>query len=130
MAGDPDVGASDEPAASAECVPLHPRHHRCGTPVDRLEHAVEAHRVLDVLLVGEVDRGALPLDVGAPAEGRSLSGQDDRARILDAGERLGQLGDQRCIEGVAALRSRECHPQHRTVPLHAQGAHRGRQLKV
>ena len=91
LGGDRHVSAGREPAAAAEAVPLDPGDDGRGAAVDRLEHLVQAQRVLDVLLVREVDRRALPLDVGAGAEALALARQDDRARVADIGERLGQL---------------------------------------
>ena len=70
LAGDGDVGAGGQPRAAAERVALHAGDHRRRAAEDRLEHPVEPAGVLDVLLVGEIDRGALPLDVGAGAEAR------------------------------------------------------------
>ena len=81
--GDRDVGARDQPAPAAERVAVYARDHRSGAGVDRLAHLVQAHRVLDVLVVGEVDRRALPLDVGAGAEGGAFAGEDDGARVAD-----------------------------------------------
>jgi hypothetical protein len=67
---------------------------------------VQPQRVLGVLLEGEVDRGALPLDVGAGAEARALSREHDHTGVADVGESLGQLPDQLGVEGVSALRAR------------------------
>ena len=54
---DRDVGARDEAGAAAERVAVHAHDDRRRAAVDRLEHhPVEAQRVLDVLLVAEVDR--------------------------------------------------------------------------
>ena len=92
--------------------------------VDRLEHPVQPHRVLDVLVVGEVDRRALPLDVGSCAEARALAREDDRARVPDVGERLGQLRDERRVEGVPPLRPRQRHPEDVVVALDPERRHR------
>ncbi len=100
---DGDVGACHEPRATAERVSLDRADDGSGAGVDRLEHAEEPHSVLDVLVVGEVDRRALPLDVGTGAEARAVAGEHDRARVPDVGERLGQLCDQRGVEGVPPL---------------------------
>ena len=94
---------------------MHRTDHGRGTGVDRLEHAVEPHRVLDVLVVVELDRDALPLHVRAGAEARPFAREDDRARVADVGERLGQLRDERCVERVAALRPRERDAQNLAV---------------
>ena len=100
---DDDVRARDEPAAAAERVAVHARHDRSGAAVDRLAHREEAEGIGDVLLVAQVDGGALPLDVGAGAERLALSGENDGPRVADVGERLGQLGDQRSVERVPPL---------------------------
>ena len=84
-----DVDGRGEAAAAAEAVALDASDDRGRAGVDRLEHPVEAQRVLDVLLVGEVDRRALPVDVGAGAEALAFAGEDDDARVPDVGERLG-----------------------------------------
>ena len=119
-----DVGARDEPGAAAEHVAVRARDHRRGAAVDRLDHPVEAERVLDVLLVRQVDRRALPLDVGARAERRAFAGEHDGARVADVRERLGELADQLRVEGVAPLRLRERHAQHCSVALDPQARHR------
>ena len=121
---DRDVGARDEAGAPAEDVPVRDAHDRGRAGLDGLEHAVEAHRVLDVLVVGEVDRGALPLDVCPGAEALALAGEDDRTRVSDVREGLGQLGDERRVERVPALGPRERDAEHRAVLLDAEGAHR------
>ena len=126
---DRDVRAGDEAAASAERISVHPRDDRRGTRVDRLAHAVETHRILDVLLVGEVDGRALPLDVRARAEALALAREHDRTRVTDIRKGLGQLPDQGCVERVSPLRPRERDPEHGAVPLDAQRVH-ALELKV
>ena len=110
---DRDVCAGREPAPAAEAVALDPRHDRRGAAVDGREHLVEPERVLDVLLVREVDRRALPLDVGARAEALALAGEHDSARVADVRERLRQLADQLGVERVAPLGLRDRDLQER-----------------
>jgi hypothetical protein len=98
---------------------------RGGTGVDRLQHSVEAQRVLDVLVVGELDRRALPLDVSPGAEARPVSGEDDDTGVAGVGEGLVQLADQLGIEGVAALRFRQSDAKDGAVALDTETAHRG-----
>ena len=105
--------AAARPGAAAERVALDPRDDRRGAPVDRLHHREEPHGVVDVLVEGEVDRGPLPLDVGAGAEALAFAGEQDDARISDVRERLVQLGDQLRVERIAPLRLGERHPQDR-----------------
>ena len=124
-----DVDAGDEPASAPECVPVHAGNHRRRAAVDHLAHAVEAHGVLDVLLVGEIDRRALPFDVRSRTEARALAGEDDRARVPHVGEGVGELADERRVERVAALGPCKRHPQDVTVSLDAQRVHAA-QLKV
>ena len=100
-----DVGASDKADAAAERVALDLSDDRRRARVDRLQHAAESGGVRHVGVVVEVDRGAHPLDVG-PRRSSALAGQDDRARLPDVDEGLGELGDQRRVEGVPRLRSR------------------------
>ncbi len=123
------VGARDETAPAAERVAVHPRDDRRRAGVDRLAHLVQAHRVFDVLVIGEVDGRALPLDVGAGAEALALAGEDDDAGVPDQRERLGQLPDQRGVEGVAPLRLGQRHAVDRAVALGAESRH-GRQHRV
>jgi dihydrodipicolinate synthase/N-acetylneuraminate lyase len=104
-------------------------HHRSWAAVDRLAHPEEAEGVFDVLLVGQVDRGTLPLDVGPGAEAFALAGEDDGTRVSHVLERIGELSDEGRVEGVAPLWAREGHPQHGAVPLDSERAHR-RELKV
>ena len=103
VGGDGDVGASGESATAAEAVALDPGHDGSGASVDRSEHPVQAERVLDVLLVAEVDRRALPVDVGAGAEALALTRQDDGPRVANVGEGLGQLANELRVEGVSPL---------------------------
>ncbi len=58
-----------------------------GAGVDRLHHRVQVGRVGDVLVVGQVDRRALPLDVRAGAEARAVTREEDEARVADVRER-------------------------------------------
>ncbi len=94
-----------------------------GQRVDCLQHAVQAHRVLDVRLVVEVDRRPLPFHVGAGAERRPLAREDDRARVADVRERVRELCDERGVERVAPLGARKRHVENLSVPLHSQRAH-------
>ncbi len=123
LRGHCDVGAGDEPAAAAQRVAVHLCDDGSGAAVDRLAHAVEAHGVLDVLVIREVDRGALPLDVRPGAEALAVAGEDDRAGISYVGEGLGELGDQCRVEGVPPLRARKSDAQDFFVSLYAQRAH-------
>jgi len=120
---DRDVGARDEPAPAAERMSVHAADDGRRAGIERLEHPVEPHRVLDVPLVSEVDRGALPLDVGAGAEAGAVAGEHHRPRVADVGERLGQRGDELGVEGVPPLRTGERDVQDVTFPLDAQSAH-------
>ena len=86
--------------------------------------AVEPHRVLDVLVVREVDRRALPLDVGARAERRPLALEQDGPRIADVGERVRQLRDEAGVEGVPSLGLRERDPEDVSVANDLQRSHR------
>ena len=97
--------------------------HRSRTGVDRLQHPVEAERILDVLLVGEVDRGALPVHVRASAEAFAVSRKHDGAGVPDVGEGLGQLADQCGVECVPTLRPSKGDPKQRSLPLDSQRAH-------
>ncbi len=126
---DRDVGDRDEPAAAAEGVALHPHDDRRGARIDRLQHLPQPPRVLDVLLVGEVDRGAHPLNVRAGGEALSLAREDDHSRVPDVGESLGQLRDQLGVERIAPVGPRDGDPQDRPFVLGAERAHRP-QLKV
>ena len=97
--------------------------HRGGTGVDRLEHGVETHRVGDVLLVGQVDRRALPLDVSAGAERRPVAFEQYTARVADVREGVREFGDERRVECVAPLGLRERHAEEVPVPLDPQRRH-------
>jgi dihydrodipicolinate synthase/N-acetylneuraminate lyase len=126
---DGNVGARDEPAPAAERMAVNLHHNRSRAAVDRLAHPEEAEGVLDVLLVGQVDRRALPLHVGACAEALALTREDDGTRIPDFREGLGELLDQSRVERVAPLGTRQGYLQDGPVPLDRERAH-GRELKV
>jgi hypothetical protein len=98
LAGDGDVDAGGQPRATAEGVPLDPRDDRRGAAPDRVEHPVEPAVVLDVLLVRELDRGALPLDVRARAERRPVARKHHDPRVADVGERFRERRDQLGVE--------------------------------
>ena len=123
LRGDRNVRARDEPAPSAQRVAVHLRDNGSRTAVDYLAHAVEAHGVLNVLLIREVDRRALPLDVRTGAEAFAVAGEDDRAGIPYVGEGPGELGDQCRVEGVPPLWARKSDAQDFSVSLDAQRAH-------
>ena len=99
--------AATRPGAAAESVALHARDDRRGAAVDRLEHRAQRVRVGDVLVVREVDGGAHPVDVGAGGEARPVTAEDDGARAADRDERLRELGDQRGVERVPPVGTRE-----------------------
>ncbi len=120
---DRDVGAGDETRAAAEREAVHAADHGSRAGVDRLEHPVEAHRVGDVLLVGQVDRRALPLDVRAGAERRPVAFEQHGSRIADVREGLRELGDERRVECIAPLGLRERHAEEVPVPLDPQRRH-------
>ncbi len=121
--GDHDVAAGDEAGAASERMALHQADDRRRTRVDRVEHPAERSRIGDVRIEIEVDRRPHPLDVGARAEARAVAREDDRAGGTDVHERLGELGDQRCVEGVPRLRTGERHAQDVVVPFDAERAH-------
>lgn len=121
--GQDDVGASHDARSAAEGEALHPRDDRSGAAVNRLEHAEEAQRVLDILVVGKVDRRSLPLDVGAGAEGRALARENDRSGIADVGERVRQLRDQGGVERIPALGLGDRDAQHGVLAVDPQRGH-------
>src|SRR5206468_3036396 len=88
-----------------------------------LQHQPQRVRVGDVVVVVEVGRGSHPVDVGAGAEAWPVAPEHDRACTADVDERLRQLGDERCVEGVAHVRSRHRHVQEAAVPFDPQRAH-------
>ena len=112
-----DVAAGDEPRAAAEREALDASHDRRRARLDGFQHAIEPHRVLDVLVEGEVDRRALPLDVGAGAKAAALPGEHHAAGVADVGERVGERGDERRVECVVTFRAGERHAQ--DVPVAA-----------
>jgi hypothetical protein len=59
----------------------------------------------------------LPVDVRARAEALAFAGEDDRAGVTDVRDGLGELGDQRRLEGVAALGPRESDTHDVSVSL-------------
>src|SRR5262249_30162183 len=91
-----------------------------GARIDRLEHPKEAQRILDVLVVREVDRRPLPLDVRPGAERFTPAGEDDGPGVPDVGEGIVQRGDQRRVERVAALGSSEPDAQNVAVAFDVQ----------
>ena len=121
---DCDVGAGDEAGAAAERVALDARDDRRRAAVDRLQHPAEGVRVGHVRVEVEVDRGAHPLDVRAGAEARPVAGEQNRSRLADVDERLGELGDQRRVEGVPRLRPRERDPEQIAVAFDPECPHR------
>jgi dihydrodipicolinate synthase/N-acetylneuraminate lyase len=123
LAGDRHVGARGQAASATERVAVDSRHDGRRAGVDRVEHPVEAHGVLDVLVVGEVDRRALPVHVRAGTEARPVPREHDRTGVADVRERVGELGDQRGVERVAALRAGQRDPENGAFPLDPKRAH-------
>ena len=91
--------------------------------VDRFHHRVQAQRVFDVLVEAQVDGSSLPFDVGSGAEARSVAGEHDDTRVADVGERVMQLGDQRGVECVPALRLCQRDAQDAPLALDAEPRH-------
>src|SRR5207302_3636801 len=108
---------------TAERVTLYARHDGRGAGVDRLQHPVEPQRVLDVLFEGEVDRRALPLDVGARAEAGAVPGENDGARLAHLAECVAQLADQRGVERVPPLRLRDRDAEEAALAFGPERAH-------
>ena len=123
LVGERDVRGGNEAGAAAEGVPLHERDHGRRAGVDCVQHPPERVRVGDVLVVREGHRAAHPLDVGARAEARPCPREHDRARLADVDERLGELLDQRRVEGVAGLGAGQRDAEHVVVPLDPQRVH-------
>ena len=119
VGGNGDVGASGQSATAAEAVALDPGNDWSGTTVDGSEHPVQAERVLDVLLVAEVDRRALPVDVGAGAEALALTGQDHGPRVAHVGEGLCQLANELRVERVSSLGLVDRDAENRSISLDA-----------
>ena len=129
LVGDGDVRAGNEAGAAAESVALDPRDDGRGAAVDRLEHAAERVRVGHVGVEVERDRRPHPLDVGAGAEARPFAGEQHGPGLAHVDERLGELGDQRRVEGVACLRPRQRDPQQVAVAIDPERCHRQRSLQ-
>ncbi len=108
------------PGAAAEREALDASHDRGRTRLDGFQHAIEPHRVLDVLVEGEVDRRALPLDVGAGAEAAALPGEHHTAGVADVGERPCERGDERRVECVVTIGPGERHAQDAPVTADVQ----------
>ena len=123
LVGERDVGGGHEAGAAAEGVPLDERDHGRRAGVDRVEHPPQRVRVGDVLVVGEGDRAAHPLDVGAGAEARPVAREHDGTRLADVDERLGELLDQRRVEGVARLGAGQGDAEDVVVPFDPQRVH-------
>ena len=126
---DCNVDAGQETRAAAERMALNPSDDGRRAGVDRLEHGVEAHCVLDVVVVVEVDRGTLPVHVGSGAKARPLPLEPDHARISDVGESPRQFRDQSRVERIPALGARKRNAEGVPLPLDPERAHR-RQLRV
>ena len=119
------------PAAAAERVALHARDDRRRAGVDRLEHLPQPPRVVDVLLVAELDRGAHPLDVGAGAEALALAREHDRARASPTSANASvssaiSVG----VEGVAPLGPRQRDAEDVAVRSTRSAGHRAVQRRV
>ena len=123
LLGDRDVGRGDESSASAEGVSLDESDHGRGARVDRVEHPPERVRVGHVLIVCELRRVAHPLDVGSRAEALPVACEHDRASLADVDERLRKLLDQRGVERVPRVGTRERDPEEIVVPFDPQRVH-------
>jgi dihydrodipicolinate synthase/N-acetylneuraminate lyase len=125
LAGYGDVGAGDETGTAAERVALDTRDDRRRAGIHALEHAVETHGILDVLLEREVDGGSLPVHVGSSAEARAFAREDDGARVANISEGVSKLADEGGVEGVPPLGPRQRDPKDRSVTLDLERAHGG-----
>ena len=75
--------------------------------IDRAKHVAHSLGVGDVCLERQIERGAHPIDIGAPAEDRAFTGEHDRAHIVgrgDARKDFVKLLDYLGIESIADLR--------------------------
>ena len=98
--------------------------------VDRLEHPPQRVRVGDVLR--RVRSAAARIhSTSAPAQKLgSVAREDDRARGPDVDERLGELGDQRRVERVPALRPGEREAEDVAVALDPERTHARQPMAV
>ena len=77
--GDDDVADRREPRTAAQRGAVDAADDRFRHAVDRAVHARQAARVLDVLALAQIERGAHPVDVGAAGKDLAGAGEHDRA---------------------------------------------------
>ena len=97
---------------------MHPRHDGYRAAVDGDQHVVQPSGIRLVVLERQAPRRALPADVGASAEDRTVPGEDHGAQsrwrlVRQAPERLGERGDELGVERVADIGTRQYDPRDR-----------------
>ena len=128
------IGGRAQAHAAAERRTVDTRNDGYRATVHGEQHVVQPSGVGLVLLQGEVARGALPVDVRARTEDRTVPGEDHGTetarRFLAKGrKRLGEGRDELCVERVPNLWPRQGdsgHDASRASPLKAEtvGTHR------
>ena len=103
---------------AAQRCSVHPRHDGYRAAVDGEQHVVQPSGIRLVVLERQAPRRALPADVGASAEDRTVPGEDHGAQsrcqlVRQAPERLGERGNELGVERVAHLGTRQRDPRHR-----------------
>ena len=105
---DGDVADGGESRAAAERRAVDAPDDGMAAGVDGAQHVGQFERVGDVLVVGEVETGAHPVQVGARAEALARALQHDRADVLGLAQPLEgalNLADEPLIEGIVQFRA-------------------------
>ncbi len=98
-----EVGAGDQADRAGEGVAVHARDHRLRTGVDGVQEQSQTAGIGTILRLGKCRHALHPVQVGAGGEALAVAAEHDRTHrvVLAHGvERIGQLGDQRLVEGI------------------------------
>ncbi len=123
VGGDGDVADRDKARAAAQSGAVNAADDGVPAVVYGAEHVGHAQRVVDVVVVAEVQTGAHPVEVGSGAEARAVAAQHHRAHAVvrvQQREDIAQLGDEPLVEGVVDLGASEHDIGSNTAPHEPQ----------
>ena len=126
---DRDVAAGDQSDAAAERVAVDPGDRRLAEIGERREQRRQRRGIGEILGAAVARHPAHPVEVAPGAETESLAQQHDGADAvvgIDRAQQRGELGDQRVVERVVHLGSRQRHQRDALADVERDGRRRQR----
>src|SRR5215469_6090330 len=120
LRGDHYIAYRGKPRAASQRGAMDAPNDGMPTGGDGAKHIGHTQRVVDILVMGVIETGAHPIEVGSRAEARAIAGKHARADVVVAVqllERFTQLGDELLVERVVDFWAGESHTGGKPAPL-------------